>query len=142
VNKFTIVVSRIPYTIVAFGQTRNTAPSLMLFVPNGLTEYTNPFLLDVSVVQSSRWWFSSCSRCSSVVQSRWLFSSRPRCSLLKTVRLERFFDEVWLFPCTNPFLYFFLSGRRFIVPVPTLSAIPSCVRAVADLQKCPAVYTP
>jgi hypothetical protein len=80
----------------AFGQTRHIAPSLRLFVPNGLMEYNNPFLLDVSVVQSSRWWFSSCSHCSSVVQSsRWLFSSCPHCSLLKNVRPERSLDEVW-----------------------------------------------
>jgi hypothetical protein len=38
----------------ANSQTRHIAPSLRLFVPNGLTEYNNPFLLDVSVVQSSR----------------------------------------------------------------------------------------
>jgi hypothetical protein len=46
---------------VAFSQTRHISPSLRLFVPNCLTEYSNPFLLNVSMVQSS-WWFSSCSR--------------------------------------------------------------------------------
>jgi hypothetical protein len=80
---------------------------MTVFVPNGLTECSNPFLLDVSVVESPRWLFSSCSRCSSVVQSWWWFiSSCSRCSLLKTGRLERFLVVVWLFPCTNPFLFF------------------------------------
>jgi hypothetical protein len=126
--------------MTASSQTLHIAPSLRLFVPNGLTEYNNPFLLDVSVVQSSRWWFSSCSRCSFVVQSsRWLFSICPRCSLLKTGRLERFLDEMWLFSCTNAFLFFFffffLSGWRSNVPVPTLSAVPSCVWVVAGPSK-------
>jgi hypothetical protein len=69
-EQVTIVASRIPDTIVAFGRTRHTALSLRLFVPNGLTEYNSPFLPDVSVAQSSRWWFSSCSRCSSMVNPR------------------------------------------------------------------------
>jgi hypothetical protein len=38
----------------AFSQTPHIAPSLRLFVPNGLTEYNDPFLLDVSVGQYSR----------------------------------------------------------------------------------------
>jgi hypothetical protein len=38
----------------ASSQTRHIAPSLRLFVPNDLTEYNNPFLLDLSVVQYSR----------------------------------------------------------------------------------------
>jgi hypothetical protein len=38
--------------------------------------------------------FSSCSRCSSVVQSSRRFSSCPHCSLLKTGRLERSHGKV------------------------------------------------
>jgi hypothetical protein len=37
----------------AFSQTRHIAPSLRLFVPNCITQYNNPSVLDVSVVQSS-----------------------------------------------------------------------------------------
>jgi hypothetical protein len=62
--------------MTAFSQTRHIAPSLRLFVPNGLTEYNNPFLLDVSVVQSSWWLFYSCSRCSllKTAHPEWLCS--------------------------------------------------------------------
>jgi hypothetical protein len=44
----------------AFSQTRHIATSVKLFVPNGLTECNNPFLLDVSVVQSWCWLISGC----------------------------------------------------------------------------------
>jgi hypothetical protein len=73
-EQVTIVASCIPDTIVAFGQTRHTAPSLRLFVPNGLKEYCHSFLLNATASDVHSW----CSRG----------------SLLKTGCLERFLDEV------------------------------------------------
>jgi hypothetical protein len=126
--------------MAAFGQTRHIAPSLRLFVPNGLTEYNNPFLLDLSVVQSLRRLISSCSRCSSVVQSWWLLiSSCSRCSFLKTVRPERCLDEVRAGSVYQSIFILRVAGVSMFRSLRCLQFLLALGRW-PDLPKCPVDY--
>jgi hypothetical protein len=92
----------------------------MIFVPNGLTEYNNPFLFDVSVFQSSR----GCgSPAAPPAPSLRLFVPSGPLMRRGCIRVPIHFYS------------FFLSGRRFNVPVPTLFAVPSCFWVVAGPSK-------
>jgi hypothetical protein len=105
----------------AFGQPRHIAPSLRLFVPNGLMEYNNPSFL-MCLWSSPRGgyspaapavfqWFNPDSGCSPAVPTA--PSLRPVISSGSLMRCNPF-------PCTNPFLFVCLFVCFLILEGPML----------------------